>query len=54
MSERFFGLGARRAVGYLMEVTDDKPIDAYVRTDANAFREYLRGRGLYSESIGCN
>ena len=33
-----FEAGARRAVGYLLEVTDDKPIDAYVRADANAFR----------------
>ena len=49
-----FETGARRAVGYLLEVTDDKPIDAYVRTDANALREYLRGRGLSSESIGRN
>ena len=43
--------GARRSVGYLMEVTDDKPIDAYQRADANAFREYLRSRSLSSESI---
>ena len=49
-----FETGARRAVGYLLEVTDDKPIDAYVRTDANGLREYLRGRGLSSESIGRN
>jgi integrase len=49
-----FEAGARRAVGYLLEVSDDKPIDAYVRADANAFREYLRGRGLSSESIGRN
>ena len=49
-----FETGARRAVGYLLEVTDDKPIGAYVRADANAFREYLRGRGLSSESIGRN
>ena len=49
-----FEAGARRAVGYLLEVTDDKPIDAYVRADANAFREYLRSRGLSSESIGRN
>ena len=34
-----------------MEVTDDKPIDAYQRADANAFREYLRSRGLSSERI---
>jgi site-specific recombinase XerD len=43
--------GARRSVGYLMEVTDDKPIDAHQRSDANAFREYLRSRSLSSESI---
>jgi integrase len=49
-----FEAGARRAVGYLLEVSADKPIDAYVRTDANAFREYLRGRGLSSESMGRN
>jgi site-specific recombinase XerC len=49
-----FEAGARRAVGYLLEVTDDKPIDAYVRADANALKEYLRSRGLSSESIGRN
>jgi integrase len=49
-----FEAGARRAVGYLLEVADDKPIDAYVRADANALREHLRGRGLSSESIGRN
>jgi len=49
-----FEAGARRAVGYLLEVSTDKPIDAYVRADANALREYLRGRGLSSESIGRN
>jgi len=49
-----FETGARRAVGYLLEVTDDKPIDTYVRTDANALREHLRVRGLSSESIGRN
>ena len=49
-----FETGARRAVGYLLEVAEDKPLDAYVRSDANALREYLRGRGLSSESIGRN
>ena len=49
-----FEAGARRAVGYLLEVSTDKPIDIYVRADANALREYLRGRGLSSESIGRN
>ena len=43
--------GVHRSVGYLMEVTDDKPIDAYQRADANTFREYLRSHGLSSESI---
>ena len=41
-------------MGYLLEVSTDKPIDIYVRADANALREYLRGRGLSSESIGRN
>ena len=49
-----FETGARRAVGYLLEVAEDKPIDAYVRSDANALREHLRGRGLAAESIGRN
>ena len=49
-----FEAGARRAVGYLLEVAKDKPIDTYVRADANALREYLRGRSLASESIGRN
>jgi len=49
-----FEAGARRAVGYLLEVADDKPINAYVRSDANVLREYFRGRGLSSECIGRN
>ena len=40
-----FEAGARRAVGYLLAVADDKPLDAYVRSDANALREHLRGPG---------
>jgi site-specific recombinase XerC len=48
----------RQALGGLWAICwrllDDKPIDAYVRADANALREYLRGRGLSSESIGRN
>ena len=38
-----FAAGARRSVGYLIEVTTDKPIDAYVRADANALRDLLEG-----------
>jgi len=49
-----FAAGARRSVSYLIEVTTDKPIDAYVRADANALRDHLRGRGLSSESIKRN
>ena len=49
-----FAAGARRSVGYLIGVTTDKPIDAYVRADANALRDHLRGRGLSSESIKRN
>ena len=49
-----FAAGARRSVGYLIEVTTDKPIDAYVRADANALRDHLRARGLSSQSIKRN
>jgi hypothetical protein len=38
--------GARRSVGYLMEVTDDKPIDAYQRSDANRFQWSFRDIGI--------
>jgi integrase len=49
-----FETGSRRAVGYPMEVAGDKPIDLYSRSDANAFREYLKARGLSQESISRN
>ena len=49
-----FETGSRRAVGYLLDVTADKPIDAFFRSEANALREYLRGRGLAQESIARN
>lgn len=49
-----FETAARRSVSYLLVVTKDKPIDAFVRTDANAFREYLRARGLSKDSIARN
>jgi hypothetical protein len=46
-----FEAGARRSIGYLLEVSECKPIDAYQRRDANALREFLRERGLAKESI---
>ena len=49
-----FEAGARRSIGYLLEVTDDKPLDAYDRKDANALREYLKERGLAQDSISRN
>jgi integrase len=49
-----FETGSRRAIGYLLDVTADKPIDAFVRSEANALREYLRGRGLAQDSIARN
>jgi integrase len=49
-----FEAGARRSIGYLLEVTDDKPLDTYDRKDANALREYLKERGLARESITRN
>jgi integrase len=49
-----FETGARRSIGYLLEVTECKPIDAYQRKDANALREYLKERGLAKESVARN
>ena len=49
-----FAAGVWRSVRYLTEVAGDKPIDAFLRTDANALRDYLQDRGLSSESIKRN
>ena len=49
-----FETGARRSIGYLLEVSEDKAIDTYERKDANALREYLKSRGLAKESIARN
>ena len=49
-----FEAGARRSIGYLLEVSEDKAVDIYERKDANALREYLKGRGLAKESIARN
>ena len=49
-----FAAGVHRSLCYLVEIAGDKPIDAYVRTDANALRDHLRGRGLSSQTIKRN
>ena len=49
-----FEAGARRSIGYLLEVSENKAIDIYDRKDANALREYLKARGLAKESITRN
>ena len=49
-----FEAGARRSTGYLIHICGDKRIDTFVRSDANAFRNYLKGRGLSKDSISRN
>jgi hypothetical protein len=49
-----FEAGARRSTGYLIHICGDKRIDTFVRNDANAFRDYLKGRGLSKDSISRN
>lgn len=43
--------GADRAVRYLLEVCEDKPIDAYSRQEVNALRDRLFERGLGRLSV---
>jgi len=49
-----FEAGARRSIGYLSHICGDKRIDSFLRSDANAFRDYLRSRGLSKDSISRN
>jgi integrase len=49
-----FEAGARRSTGYLIHICGDKRIDTFARSDANAFRDYLKGRGLSKDSISRN
>ena len=49
-----FETGARRSISYLLKVSKDKPVDIYERKDANAFRDYLKSKGLAKESIARN
>lgn len=49
-----FESGAKRSVSYLLEAVIDKPIIAYTRQDANAFKFYLQNRGLSRDSVSRN
>jgi len=49
-----FEAGARRSTGYLIHICGDKRINTFARSDANAFRDYLKGRGLSKDSISRN
>ena len=49
-----FEAGARRSTGYLIHICGDKRIDTFARSDANAFRDYLKSRGLSKDSITRN
>ena len=42
---------AQRSCGYLIDVCGDKPIDTYLKSDANAFRDALVKRGMAGSSI---
>lgn len=46
-----FQRAAERSCGYVIDVCGDKEITAYAKTDANAFRDNLIGRGLAGSSI---
>lgn len=49
-----FHASVDRTVGYLVEERGDKPVTAYTRMDANAFRDVLIGRGLAGSSVARN
>lgn len=46
-----FERAAHRACGYVIDVCGDKPLPAYTKADANAFRDALIERGLAGSSI---
>ena len=46
-----FHRAAERASGYVIDACGDKPLDAYTRADANAFRDSLIKRGLAGSSM---
>lgn len=46
-----FHRAAERSCGYVIDVCGDKPLTAYTKADANAFRDALIKRGLAGSSI---
>ncbi|WP_407497037.1 DUF6538 domain-containing protein, partial [Pseudooceanicola sp. MF1-13] len=46
-----FHRAAERACGYVIDACGDRPLDAYTKVDANAFRDALIGRGLAGSSM---
>lgn len=46
-----FHRAAERSCGYVIDVCGDKAIDAYTKSDANAFRDSLLSRGMAGSSI---
>ncbi len=46
-----FHRAAERSCGYVIDACGDKPLEAYSKTDANAFRDGLVERGLVGSSI---
>ena len=46
-----FTRGVERAVGYVIETSENKFIENYKRSDANKLRDYLFQRGLVGSSI---
>ena len=46
-----FRRSAERSCGYVIDVCGDKPIGAYVKADANAFRDALVAKGVKRRAI---
>lgn len=46
-----FRQAAERAVGYLIQLHDDRPLDLYTRSDVNQLRDALLERGLQVSSV---
>ena len=42
---------AQRSCGYVLDICGDKPLDAYTKKDANAFRDNLLERGLTGSTL---
>ena len=52
--DKRFKAYAKRAVGYLLAVAEDKKLSSYDRDDANALRDSLAKRGLVRSSVKRN